>query len=83
MFSLLNVVRRMEDESEQPTPYNIVRTPGDPTIVLGVNKRTTKDQPQRSVDQFSFEVGKHVSCGVNPVAFMIELLDRVWQLRKR
>ena len=75
MFSLLNIVCRVEDESEQPAPYDIVRTPGDPAIVLGVGKRTTKDQPQGSVDQSSFEVSEHVGSGVNPIAFVIELLD--------
>ena len=56
-------------------PYDIIRTPGDPAIVLGVNKRAAKDQPQGGMIQLSLKVGKHVGRGVHPITFVVELLD--------
>ena len=44
--SLLDVVCRVQDQLEEPTPQYLVRTPGESAIVLGISKRTTQDQPQ-------------------------------------
>jgi len=77
MRSLLQIVRRVQYQPEEPTPQDLVRALGDPAVVLGIGKRAAQDQPQRTVDQLPLEVGEHVSCRVYIIALVIELLDRV------
>ena len=45
MCSLFYVVRRVEDQLDEPAPEDLVRTLGNATVLLGISKRTTDDQP--------------------------------------
>jgi hypothetical protein len=74
MSLLLEIVRRVEDQSEKPTPHDLVCTQGDPAVVLGVDKRTTENQPQATVDQLSLEMREHVIRGIHLVVFIVEFL---------
>jgi hypothetical protein len=47
--SLLNVVGRVEHQPEEPTPQDLICTPGDLAILLGISKWATEDQPQTSM----------------------------------
>lgn len=80
MSSLLDVVRRVEDQPDKPTPQDLIRTLGDPAVPLGIGKRATKDQSQGSMGQLSLEMSNHVGRWVYSVALIVELFDRVRQL---
>jgi hypothetical protein len=71
----------MQDHLKKPMSQDVIRTPCDPTVLLCVCKGTTKDQPQRTMDEFSLEVGEHVGVGVDAIVFIVKFFDRVRQLQ--
>jgi hypothetical protein len=83
MHSLFLVVRRVQDQPEEPAPQDAISALGDPTVVLGISEIATHDQPQRAVNQLPPEVGEHVSRGGGAVVFHVKFVDRVRKLEEK
>ena len=81
-YILFFIVRRVENESKEPTPQNVVSTFDVPGLLVSVRKRATQDQPQHPMEKFPSEVCNHLRSGVHLVVFPVKLLNRVWELFK-
>ena len=83
IYLLLDVIRRVKKNLEEPTSQDIICTPCDATVLLRLRKRATEDQPQRAMDEFPLEMCKHVGTGIHATTLVVKLFDRVRQLGVR
>jgi len=60
IWLLFLVIRRVQDQPEEPPPPDIIPALGYPTVILGIGERATHDQPQRALDQLPLEMSKHI-----------------------